>query len=104
LDEQKAKQILQVLQHMRLRPGMWFSDTVPPVVNTLIGMGIGLGEYFHEHKDVVVERGWTVSSQHPALEMKARGMSDEAITHEILTIAIESLKRRYNLQDDEQQP
>lgn len=45
---------------------------------------------------IITERGWEISAARPVREMRSRGLTDEEIIHEVLTIEIETWKRIYD--------
>ncbi len=108
--KEQIAHLLEQLEHIRKRPGMYMTDDFPPIVNFLFGFNAACRvfgtsiDYDLESRDgidagVLQERGWKASSRHSSVEMQERGMDDNAITEELLTIAIEVVKRRYLSED-----
>jgi hypothetical protein len=89
--EQRAK-ILNGLTHIRKRPGMYFSPEAPAVANFIEGFRIAcavlgsIAEYDAVYKQVIIEHGWEWSSTALWIQMKARGLDDEAMIAELLDI------------------
>ncbi len=97
---EKISILLDVLQHMRKRPGMYFS-TVTQADCYLRGfysashICLDLPPSTRYRATVTIERGWTWSAVHPWNEMRNQGMDDAAIIDEMLAIEIEVWKRAF---------
>lgn len=80
------------MEHMRKRPGMYFSSNVPAVVTFLQGFEMAFRlmnpdtNYDAIHKEIVLSRGWEYSAQPVWHQMQERGFDGEAIKAEMLAI------------------
>ncbi len=89
----------QMLEIVLKAPRMFFGDEMPSVFNFVEGLRFMYSEldvsdaYYDTFNMVIKERGWRFSAHHPFVEMRERGMSEQEITAEVLTIEIEVWKR-----------
>jgi hypothetical protein len=111
IQKEQTANLLALLEHIRKRPKMYMVKNFPSAGNFLAGFetackifGIDIRDHADHndgiHEAVLQERGWEIrSTVRPFAEMRERGMDDKAITEELLTIAIEVVKRRYLSED-----
>ncbi len=92
MDKGQRAKLLKGLDHVRQRPGMYFSSEVPAVVNFIEGFRLAcallgsVANYDAIYKQVIEERGWKWSSQPIWTQMKERGLNDDAIIAELFDI------------------
>jgi hypothetical protein len=85
-------QILTILEHVRKRPGMYFSDQVPAVANFLNGFVLACSLFEETLRDnsayhrALVARGWEITSTGVWVQMAERGYDEAAIIQEMLII------------------
>jgi hypothetical protein len=90
--KEQQENILRVLEHMRKRPGMYFSSEVPTVVTFFDGFKMACVilnpelDFDTLFKDVILNRGWEHSAQAVWRQMQERGFSDEAVIDEMIAI------------------
>jgi hypothetical protein len=104
IDKEQLDSLVSVLAHMRLRPGMYFSNTVPAIQNYLHGFQTActlLGfDIWKDEQEIWAERGWKISALHPINQMRDKGMSDDEIAAEVFAMLILHLRRKYNISDE----
>jgi hypothetical protein len=92
--EQRAS-LNQLFDHMKKRPGMWFSGQVPPIVTWFQGFQMAFKlqhpalDVDAQYAQVILQRGWESGAQAVWRQMEAKGMSPEAINAELLAIYAE---------------
>lgn len=99
MDKHQKEKLLQILEHVRQRPGMYLGSTglTPPVVLFAEGFNLAafasnvdlIPVYNKTYQEVLANRGWTDpdTMTKPAWRlMQERGMDEEAITDEMLSI------------------
>jgi hypothetical protein len=105
---QEAQQVVELLNHVRERPPIWLGGYNPQELILFIhGLGAGVAVFglrIERHPgsayyDVLIERGWEFLAGFPVDEMRERGLSEQEIVRELLTIEIETWKRAYQLAD-----
>jgi hypothetical protein len=125
IDQETAKLMLKILEHIRKRPGMYFCDVLEspqsPIGDTvnisvnraenfisgfnaaLAAFGIFANNtigYDQSKKQVIIERGWAFSPMPLRIQMRNRGMKDSEIIEELFAIEIETVKRRFNINNE----
>ena len=104
--QQRISPILETLEHMRKRPGMYFSS-VSQADMYLRGfrsagkLCLNLPPDTRYRATITIERGWTWSSRDPWDEMRKKGMDEAAIVDEMLIIEIAVWNRAYANLDNE---
>lgn len=102
MDEKQAHAVIEALEHIRKRPGMYFSDEFSAAINFITGFETACRVLFSELErttevvqDVLAERGWQGNSTGFLWkEMETQGLEQSAIIEELLAIEIEIWKRR----------
>lgn len=94
---------IQVLEHIRKHPGMYFSEMAPAVVNFLEGFKIALAPEVFDvvYADALRLRGWDVSSKAVWQQMREKNYDEEAINAEMLAIYLDvwrEIERREAIQ------
>jgi len=90
--KEQQENIVRVLEHMRKRPGMYFSSEVPTVATFLDGFKTACIllnpdlNFDNLFKEVILDRGWENSAQAVWRQMQERGFKDEAIIDEMIAI------------------
>ena len=92
--------IIQFLEAVRNAIGLWVGDDFLSVIPFIHGLnacagifGI-LGEHNRIYEDVVKSHNWEWSARLPIDAMKDKGMSNEDIASELLTMEIETWSRQ----------
>jgi hypothetical protein len=104
---QEAQKVVELLREVRRRPPVWLGGYSPDSlihflhgVNAAVGVfGLRVDRYLgSSYGQVITERGWEHLAVAPVDEMRERGLSDQEIVQELLTIEIETWKRVYQLE------
>lgn len=91
--------VLEVLKSVRSRKAMYLQElTVRSAEDFLSGFRTGcfargLAVAPEIHQRAMAERGWECSAALPSLQMRARGLSEEAIIDELFAIEIDCFER-----------
>lgn len=101
---EQTEKLIELLEHIRLRPGMYTGMGYEPEKIDLLLLGIRLGQMvlgFNTsiYGEVVHNRGWEYKPVGLVVEMRKTGYSDEAIVNELIDIEIEVYKRFYRLEE-----
>ncbi len=104
MPDSNVASLLEGLENVRSRPGVWMSKSLPLVMVFISRFNIACRQLGVEASPadqaywaVLSQRGWKVSPAGPWVEMQEKGLSEEEIVTELLTIQIEALKKRHNL-------
>jgi hypothetical protein len=90
--KEQHENIVRVLEHIRKRPGMYFSSEVPTVVTFLDGFKTACVildpelDFDALFKHVILNRGWEHGAQAVWSQMRERGFSEEAVVDEMIAI------------------
>lgn len=101
--KKQLENMLGLLAHIRLRPGMWIgSTTVPALLAFTSGFSIAsslLGINIEKDREQIwAERGWeTGRPTTPVREMEERGWSEQQIIQEIILMMMLNIQRQYHL-------
>jgi hypothetical protein len=104
--EHHAQKVVELLREVRRRPPVWIGGYSPEsLLHFLNGVTAAAGAFglrIHRHPgsaygQVITERGWEHIAAAPVDEMRERGLSDQEIVQELLTIEIETWRRGYQL-------
>ncbi len=104
IPKEQLENLVSVLSHIRLRPGMYFSNFAPAIHNylhgfqaacTLLGFDIWNGQ-----QEIWAERGWKISALHPISQMQEKGMTDDEIAAEVFGMMLLHLRSKYNISDE----
>jgi hypothetical protein len=107
-DRQQVRLLIEFLRAAMEHKGMVFgSAEIPHFLDWFMGFSQGIsfaGLTINRTPEsiwwsVAHERGWALSSQIPWWQMREKGMCDDAIIDEILTIEIEAWRQTYRLED-----
>jgi hypothetical protein len=110
----EVREIIDLLEHVRLRPGMFMgSDDPETFIVFLSGLmagcrifsikvGDSTSDEFYEK--TILERGWNLESSTyaPRQQMRDRGMTSTEILDELIQIQIDVLVRRYQVKRTEE--
>ena len=98
----KVEDIIRMLEHIIQRPFLYVGTQPLAVIAYLNGFNTILGYlgftpprsgYDELYKSVVIERGWEYDAGGPWHQMQKKGMTDEEVIKETISIEIEYWKR-----------
>jgi hypothetical protein len=103
VQKEQLENMLGILEHIRLRPGMWIGSTTIPALQAftsgfsvaaqLLGINIEQGR-----EQIWAERGWEIDRPvTPVREMQERGWSENAIISETILMMMINIRRRFDL-------
>ena len=109
-DQETVRQIIRFLKMAMEHKGMIFGSTdIPSFLGWLSGFrqgahfaGVMMGMDRLPNsiwQTITQQRGWQVTAVLPWWQMREKGMSDDAIIDEFLTIEIEAWRQTYRLED-----
>jgi hypothetical protein len=104
-DEQREQleTMLGMLEHIRLRPGMWMGSTTIPAFQAFTSgfsiaaqlLGINIEK---DREQIWAERGWEIDRPvTPVREMQERGWSEDAIISETILMMMINIRQRFEL-------
>ena len=100
MPDETLDRLLQRLDHIRRRPGMFVgTHDVARVIDLLTGFGVGVlatlnRDWDHDLRvQVIKSRGWKWTPDHISHQMVAKGMSADEIISELVDIEGDVLKR-----------
>ena|SRR5258706_9720152 len=108
MDQAEVKSmIIRVLEDIRERLPLWVGTEPLAIIPYLNGFyhgchlfGLKGGGYDKVYEETVIERGWKWGSLGAMPSMREKGLDDEAIALELVTLEIESWKKRLNAASD----
>jgi DNA gyrase/topoisomerase IV subunit B len=94
--------IIQLLERVRQKPGMYLGNDVHAVLHFITGVNctcsvFGLQRDEEVYKTIVIARGWAYSAKPPLYQMIEKNMDYNSIIDEIFTIEINTWKSIYRL-------
>ena len=103
MNESQIIALIEMLENVRRRPKAYVGPELQAILQFLWGVhstcyalfGVFRDETIYE--EVLKERGWEYSAIAPWGEMRERGLDEESMLNEFVTIEIEVLKRTYKL-------
>jgi len=96
MGKQPVEKIIKQLKNVQLRPGMYFRGDLPSATSFIDGFNVACALWGLYDDMAVVEagdkamkeHGWKVSSLGPFPEMQERGLNEEQMIAEFLSIEI----------------
>ncbi|MFP4437938.1 MAG: hypothetical protein ACLFVO_11885 [Chloroflexaceae bacterium] len=97
MDKTNITLIIQLLERVRQKPGMYLGNDVHAILHFMTGVNctcsvFGLQRDEAVYKAVVIERGWEYSAKAPLYQMMEKGMDYSHIVNEFFTIEIDTWK------------
>jgi len=104
MDKERLEVLIGALAHVRLRPGMYFSDDVPAVMTFVHGFEFACHmfgvELEPEYSEIWKGRGWKRSNLNPIHEMQRAGIPLPDIASEAFAVLILTIQRKYGISAD----
>ncbi len=94
--------IIQLLERVRQKPGMYLGNDVYAILDFITGVNCTCSVFDLQrdeaiYKAVLVEGGWEYGTKAPLYQMIEKGMDYAHIVNEALTIEIDTWKRMQGL-------